>query len=499
MATLPAASYMSNSSRTQGEMKTALEDFLAGVKQMLGGSIISTVTIASDAITPTGGIHQVDTEGSASTDDLKNAAVSNIPDGRLLILSSVSATRTIRLWHSAGGSGQFLLNSGNHFQLGDPSHYIIFQRRNTAWQEIARFPSMDLVPILTKTANYTVAYADRGRHIVGVSGSWTLSLPDSVLAGVGFEVLFENRGAGIITIDPAGTDLIDEQSTIKVLQYETIHAYSDGAGRWITVSRRRERPQAGYKFGMLLQNDLTDATNDLRITAGECASDDANAEDRVLLKTTAMHIKQLDAAWASGSGVNGGRIDGSIADGTWHVFAFRDGTDGSTQIGFSQSLTPTLPNSGTHKRRIGSFIRASAAIVAFMQNAHNPHKFTRGPVRDMESTNPGTSAILQTMSVPTGIKVGWIGTVFLNDAAPGGSNTELMVNSPDNAEITPTTSAFVAPYHTLDNANSRPTSNFDGVQTNTSGQVRMKLSRSDGDILLRAITHGWWDDLGVNA
>lgn len=498
MSTFPAANAISTAAN-QGAAKTLFEDFLASTKQLLGGSIISTLTLATDTITPTGGVHQVDTEGGAGTDDLKNIALTNTPDGRLLILSSVSASRSIRVWHSAGGSGQILLNSGNHFQLGDPSHYIIFQRRNTAWQEITRFPSMDLVPILTKTANYTVAYADRGRHIVGVSGSWTLSLPDTILAGVGFEVLFENRGAGIITIDPAGTDTIDEQATIKILQYETIHAYSDGAGRWITVSRRRERPQSGYKYGMLIQNDLTDATNDIRITAGECASDDANAEDRVLLKTTAMHIKQLDVAWATGSGPAGGRIDGSIADGTWHVYAFRDGTDGSTQIGFSQSLTPTLPNSGTHKRRIGSFIRASAAIVAFVQNAHNPHKFTRGPVRDMESTNPGTSAILQTMSVPTGIKVGWIGTVFLNDAAPGGSNTELMVNSPDNADVTPTTSIFVAPYGSLDIANERASSNFDGVQTNTSGQVRMKLSRSDGDILLRAITHGWWDDFGVNA
>lgn len=488
MATLPAASYMSNSSRTQGEMKTALEDFLAGVKQMLGGSIVSTLTIASDAITPTGGIHQVDTEGSASTDDLKNAAVSNIPDGRLLILSSVSSTRTIRVWHSAGGSGQFLLNSGNHFQLGDPSHYIIFQRRNTAWQEIARFPSMDLVPILTKTANYTVAYADRGRHIVGVSGSWTLSLPDTILAGVGFEVLFENRGAGIITIDPAGTDTIDEQTTIKIQQYETIHAYSDGAGRWITVSRRRERPPAGYLYGMTLQNDLTDATNDLRITAGECASDDANAEDRVLLKTTAMHIKQLDVTWASGSGVNGGRIDGSIADGTWHVFAFRDGTDGSTQIGFSQSLTPTLPNSGTHKRRIGSFIRESAAIIAFVQHGD---RFMRPPVLDVNATNPGTSAVTRTMSVPTGLNLIVHGFAQLdpNDT----TNTVAYFSDLDQADTAPSESAAPLGQLFKENGSSKVQGPF-MVRCNTSRQIRSRLSASDANTVIKMVTTGW-DDL----
>ena len=477
-------------------MKTGFEDWLAANKQMLGGSIISTLTIASDQITPTGGIHQIDTEGAASTDDLKQINQTNIPDGRLLILNAVSAARTVRVWHSAGGTGQIILNSGNHFQLGDPTHVLIVQRRNTSWQEIARFPNADLVPYLTKTSNYTVTYADRGRHIIGVSGSWTLSLPDTALAGLGFEFYFENRGAGIITIDPAGTDLIDEQSTIKIQQYETIRAYSDAAGRWVTVNRRRERPPAGAKFGMLLKNDTTDATNDLQISAGECASDDANAEDRVLLKTTSTFIKQIDVAWASGGSPNGGRT-GSLSDGTWNVWAFRRGT-GETDYVLDKSLTPTLPDSGTHKRRIGSILVVSSAIVAFVQYSSNPMVFMRGPVRDVESTNPGTSAVLQTMSIPTGLKLGWIGSIMLNDSAPGGSNTELMVNSPDNAEVTPTTSAFVGPYASLDTANGRHTANFYGVQTDISARIRTKLSRSDADVLLRIITHGWIDNLGMH-
>lgn len=489
MSTFPAANAISTAAN-QGAAKTLFEDFLASTKQLLGGSIISTLTLATDTITPTGGVHQVDTEGGAGMDDLKNIALTNTPDGRLLILSSVSASRSIRVWHSAGGSGQILLNSGNHFQLGDPSHYIIFQRRNTAWQEITRFPSMDLVPILTKTANYTVAYADRGRHIVGVSGSWTLSLPDTILAGVGFEVLFENRGAGIITIDPAGTDTIDEQATIKILQYETIHAYSDGAGRWVTVSRRRERPPAGYLYGMSVQNDLTDATNDIRITAGECASDDANAEDRVLLKTTAMHIKQLDVAWATGSGPAGGRIDGSIADGTWHVYAFRDGTDGSTQVGFSQSLTPTLPNSGTHKRRVGSFLRESGAIVAFTQHGD---RFMRAPVLDVNSTNPGTSAVSRTMSVPTGLNLIVHGFAQLdpNDT----TNTVAYFSDLDQADTAPSETAAPLGQLFKENGSAKVQGPF-MVRCNTSRQIRSRLSASDANTVLKMVTTGWDDVRG---
>ena len=488
MSTFPAASYLTNSSRTEGEVKTGLEDFLASTKQLLGGSVISTLVLATDTATPTGGIHQVDTEGGAATDDLKNIAVTNIPDGRLLILSNVSASRTVRVWHSAGGSGQILLNSGNHFQLGDPSHYIILQRRNTSWQEIARFPSSDLVPTLTKTSGYTVTYADRGRHIIGVSGSWTLALPDTVLAGVGFEVLFENRGAGIITIDPAGTDTIDEQATIKILQYETIHAYSDGAGRWVTVSRRRERPQSGYLYGMTVQNDVSDATNDIRVTAGECASDDANAEDRVLLKITSTYIKQLDAVWAAGGGVNGGRIDGSIADGTWHVFLFRDGTDGSTQVGFSQSLSPTLPNSGTHKRRVGSFLRESGAIVAFIQHGD---RFMRPPVLDVNSTNPGTSAVTRTMSVPTGLNLIVHGFAQMdpNDT----TNTVAYFSDLDQADTAPSETAAPLGQLFKENGSTKVQGPF-MVRCNTSRQIRSRMSASDANTVLKMVTTGW-DDL----
>jgi len=391
----------------------------------------------------------------------------------------------VRVWHSAGGSGQILLNSGNHFQLGDPSHYIILQRRNTSWQEIARFPNADLVPGLTKTANYTVTYADRGRHIVGVSGSWTLTLPDTVLAGVGFESSFENRGAGIITIDPAGTDLVDEQSTIKIQQYETWHGYSDGAGRWITKSRRRERPPSGYLYGMVLQNDLTDATNDLRITAGECASDDANAEDRVLLKTTAMHIKQLDVAWATGSGPAGGRIDGSIADGTWHVFAFRDGTDGSTQIGFSQSLTPTLPNSGTHKRILGSILRESGVIVAFTQ--WNDEFWRVTPSLDVNRNTPGTSANTETLSVPTGISV----EAILNAGVVSNADGHAYFSALDATDSA--SSLTAAPGASIAFSSSGVGAGFTQlrVRTNTSRQIRVRVTTGGAGVTTKGSTLGW--------
>jgi len=223
-------------------------------------------------------------------------------------------------------------------------------------------------------------------------------------------------------------------------------------------------------------------------------SDDAAEEDRIKMVLPSGMTKRIDATWAAGTGV-GGRT-GSYANGTYPVFLFRR-SDGSIDVTLADSMSPTLPDSGTHKRRIGFVIVESSANVQFVQYTHDPRVFMRNPVRPVESANPGTAAVLQTVSVPVGAKVGWIGTVMLQDSTPGGSNTELMVNSPDNVEITPTTSAFVAPYGSLDVANGRQTANFYGIQTDTSGRVRTKLSRSDADVLLRMITHGWIDDLGM--
>ena len=56
MATLPAAGYLSNAARKEGEAKTALEDLVASVKQIPGcGVAKTTLTIAAGAITPPSG------------------------------------------------------------------------------------------------------------------------------------------------------------------------------------------------------------------------------------------------------------------------------------------------------------------------------------------------------------------------------------------------------------------------------------------------------------
>lgn len=67
-----------------------------------------------------------------------------------------------------------------------------------------------------KTAAYTVVAADRGRYFDATSGTWTLTLPTVASSGNGFSFFIRNSGAGIITIDPAGAELIDGVATVAI-------------------------------------------------------------------------------------------------------------------------------------------------------------------------------------------------------------------------------------------------------------------------------------------
>lgn len=66
-----------------------------------------------------------------------------------------------------------------------------------------------------KTAAYTVVAADRGRCFDATSGTWTLTLP-AVASMSGFSFILRNSGAGTITIDPSGAELIDGVATVAV-------------------------------------------------------------------------------------------------------------------------------------------------------------------------------------------------------------------------------------------------------------------------------------------
>lgn len=79
------------------------------------------LTIASGAITITGGNHTVDTEGDAASDDLET--ITGLADGEILFITAADASREVVIKH---GSGNIRLNGGIDFALDNLEKGVLF-------------------------------------------------------------------------------------------------------------------------------------------------------------------------------------------------------------------------------------------------------------------------------------------------------------------------------------------------------------------------------------
>lgn len=244
-----------------------------------------------------------------------------------------------------------------------------------------------------------------------------------------------------------------------------------------------------YLAGLTLANNGSDATNDIDIAVGACR-DSTNVTNMVLASAL---TKQLDAAWAVGTN-QGMRDTGAISNATWHLFVIMRPDTGVVDVLASLSATsPSLPTNYTYFRRIGSIIRSGGAIVLFSQNGD---EFLRSAsILDIDVTNAGTSAVLRTLSVPTGIKVWALFNLFTEQVA---TNFALYVSSPDQSDESPNVTA--APLVTIGNTEAAaPNQYWLGgvkVRTNTSAQIRTRQSLSGAGDIQRIATLGWIDTRG---
>lgn len=246
MTAFPASGYLSNAARTEGEMKTALEDFLAAVKQMPGAQAISTLTISAGAITPTRGMHAIDTESAAASDDLDTINTTNLPDGSPLWLISADATRNVVVRHNQGGAGRILLVDATNLTLDDPTQWLCLRRSGTDWVEVDRGYGLAKAlaraffgvgkETLAKSSTYTVVAADRSK-LINCTSTLTLNLTAAATLGDGFEfeVLF-SATSGTVTIDPNSTEQIDSGTTIVLQPGESCLVRCNGTA-WQTIGR----------------------------------------------------------------------------------------------------------------------------------------------------------------------------------------------------------------------------------------------------------------------
>jgi len=142
MATLPAGGYLENASRTNAEMKAALEAIRDIMAENIGGEARSELTIASGGVTPPegsgGGVFTIDTEGNAAADDLDTITQTNTRDGQIIIVMAENAARVVTIRNAQGGAGQVLLTGGANFAFASLGEWIALQRRSTDWVELQR-------------------------------------------------------------------------------------------------------------------------------------------------------------------------------------------------------------------------------------------------------------------------------------------------------------------------------------------------------------------------
>lgn len=246
----------------------------------------------------------------------------------------------------------------------------------------------------------------------------------------------------------------------------------------------------GHLKGLTLSNNAGDATNDIDIAVGSCAALDSPYWKMALASAL---TKRLDAAWAVGTG-NGGLDTGSIANTTYHVWLIQRSDTLVVDALFSTSATsPTMPANYDRKRRIGSIKRGSGVIQPFYQD--NDYFYLKTPNLDFATVNPGTSAVLRGMNVPSGIVVtAIIGVNPSNTAAAG--LMRVYISSPNTTDVAASAvNESVEPAATT-SGRSTDTRAVLFVNTDTSGQIRARANFSDASCTLNLSTYGWIDTRG---
>jgi len=246
----------------------------------------------------------------------------------------------------------------------------------------------------------------------------------------------------------------------------------------------------GYLFGLTLSNNSVDATNDMDITTGKCR----DGTDAVNMALASALTKRLDATWVVGTN-QGGLDEGVVGNNTYHVWLIKRSDTGVVDVLFSLSLaTPTMPTSYNYKRRIGSIVRTGGAIKAFKQDGDT--FVWKVPVGDVAATNPGTSAVSRTLTVPAGIRVEAILSAVGRSAAGAADNpTSVFISDLSTTDTLPDASVFNTIVY-----NGGAVQNYSGtmmrVFTDTSAQVRSRVGVSTANTILYISTHGWMDARG---
>lgn len=360
----------------------------------------------------------------------------------------------------------------------------------------------------TTGSSNTYAYASAGSAATP-SNPFTAYVDGNILL---IEANHSNTGAATLNVDSVGAKAIRRQDDTALQSGDMISGgkyllvydatFNSAAGAWVLLNPEATGSPAGYIYGLTISNNSTDATNDIDIATGSCR----DSTDAINMTLASALTKRLDAGWSAGTGNGMRNSAASITDTTYHIYvvAKAGGADADiyahTSATVATVITALQAETGgsnyVYARRIGSIVRASSAILAFKQRGN---RFTLN-VRDatIQDMNPGTSAVTKTLpSLPTGIVVRALLTAGMVDSSPAADSAMLL--TPLNiADTTPTATTSQVRYRATTGGTAEAATEVE-IETNTSAQIRYRISVSNADIFVRISVNGWVDRRGQDA
>lgn len=188
MTTLPVPGFFNDPTRINSSAKDGLDALTEFSREGVGGKPETTLTIVSGTITPTTGIHAVDTESAAPTDDLANISTATIADGRSLLIRCADNGRAVTVKHAAGGGGSMTLNYAADFVLNSTRKWLMLKRTGANWEELFRSYGADTGAIRTQLGLGTAALVNTGVTagtvpLLGAGGALP-AIPGGALTGL---------------------------------------------------------------------------------------------------------------------------------------------------------------------------------------------------------------------------------------------------------------------------------------------------------------------------
>jgi hypothetical protein len=334
----------------------------------------------------------------------------------------------------------------------------------------------------------TTAYTDGA--VSTLSGTTTTAL--ALKAPLASPTLTGTPAAPTAAVDTNTTQIA---TTAMVLGQASAVAPLPGGVAAAGASTRFARADHVHALG--IQNHLAGltlsaagATATFGVAAG-VACDSTNVSPMTL----AAAITKTTGAWAVGT-ANGALDTGAIAASTWyHAYLIKRPDTGVVDVAVSLSATaPTtggsIPAAYTLFRRIGSMkTDGSSQWVKFFQDGDN--FIWDVPAGDfLNIVNPGTAAILRTLSVPLGITSTAI-FHYRTAVTTAASAVATICTDPAQTDTAPDFNNS----QQIGNTSISPFTNI-RIRTNASSQIRVRLNFSDANTGFTLVTDGWVDTRG---